>query len=192
MLFDAEQLHAIRLGAVDLAFRRWTRAGVRSGGTHLTAIGQLQIGALSTVAESEITEDDARRAGHPSRDALLAALGARAGAIYRIEIAGLRPDPRIALRDSTPDAAEAGAVVDRLRRLDGRAGAAWTRRVLEVIERHPGRRAGDLAGMVDMDRDPFKSNVRKLKALGLTESLEVGYRLSPRGEAILAMQRARA
>ncbi len=31
----------------------------------------------------------------------------------------------------------------------------------------------------------FKTNVRKLKALGLTESLEVGYRLSPRGRAFL-------
>jgi hypothetical protein len=28
----------------------------------------------------------------------------------------------------------------------------------------------------------FKTNVRKLKELGLTESLEVGYRLSPRGK----------
>jgi hypothetical protein len=28
--------------------------------------------------------------------------------------------------------------------------------------------------------------VRKLKALGLTESLDVGYRLSPRGEALMA------
>jgi hypothetical protein len=30
---------------------------------------------------------------------------------------------------------------------------------------------------------PFKRDVRKLKELGLTESLEVGYRLSPRGRA---------
>jgi hypothetical protein len=37
-----------------------------------------------------------------------------------------------------------------------------------------------------MERLPFKANVRKLKALGLTESLDVGYRLSPRGEALLA------
>ena len=37
-----------------------------------------------------------------------------------------------------------------------------------------------------MDRPAFKLNVRKLKALGLTESLEVGYRLSPRGAAFLA------
>jgi hypothetical protein len=31
----------------------------------------------------------------------------------------------------------------------------------------------------------FKRDVRKLKELGLTESLEVGYRLSPRGAALL-------
>ena len=37
-----------------------------------------------------------------------------------------------------------------------------------------------------MERAPFKLNVRKLKALGLTESLEKGYRLSPRGEALRA------
>jgi hypothetical protein len=36
-----------------------------------------------------------------------------------------------------------------------------------------------------MEKPPFKVNVRKLKALGLTESLEVGYRLSPRAEAFL-------
>jgi hypothetical protein len=31
----------------------------------------------------------------------------------------------------------------------------------------------------------FKRRVRQLKELGLTESLEVGYRLSPRGRAVL-------
>jgi hypothetical protein len=36
-----------------------------------------------------------------------------------------------------------------------------------------------------LELQPFKLNVRKLKALGLTESLEVGYRLSPRGAAFL-------
>ena len=36
-----------------------------------------------------------------------------------------------------------------------------------------------------MERLAFKSDVRKLKALGLTESLGTGYRLSPRGQAWL-------
>lgn len=33
----------------------------------------------------------------------------------------------------------------------------------------------------------FKVNVRKLKSVGLTESLEIGYRLSPRGTALLRL-----
>jgi hypothetical protein len=57
--------------------------------------------------------------------------------------------------------------------------------VLATIATHPARRAGDLAAMLGREREPFKLDVRKLKNLGLTLSLEVGYRLSPRGEAYL-------
>jgi hypothetical protein len=38
---------------------------------------------------------------------------------------------------------------------------------------------------------PFKLDVRKLKELGLTESLRPGYRLSPRGETVLGWLRQR-
>jgi predicted transcriptional regulator len=40
-----------------------------------------------------------------------------------------------------------------------------------------------------MERPAFKINVRKLKELGLTESLDIGYRLSPLGETILEVLR---
>jgi hypothetical protein len=60
--------------------------------------------------------------------------------------------------------------------------------VLELIDARPGVRAGDLADSFGMERLAFKADVRKLKALGLTESLEVGYRLSPRGAAYLSAQ----
>ena len=43
-----------------------------------------------------------------------------------------------------------------------------------------------LAESAGIERADFKLNVRKLKALGLTISLDVGYRLSPRGVALLA------
>jgi ribosomal protein S19E (S16A) len=46
-------------------------------------------------------------------------------------------------------------------------------------------RAADLAASVGRDKPSFKLDVRKLKELGLTESLEVGYRLSPQGRAVL-------
>ena len=59
-----------------------------------------------------------------------------------------------------------------------------------MIENRPATRAGDLfAGVGYPDLHTFKRDVRRLKELGLTESLEVGYRLSPRGAAVLAAAR---
>jgi hypothetical protein len=63
--------------------------------------------------------------------------------------------------------------------------APWTGKVLDLIAANPGRRAGDLAPLVGLETQEFKVRVRRLKALGLTISLEVGYRISPRGEALL-------
>ena len=71
----------------------------------------------------------------------------------------------------------------RLNRLD--RNGAWTRSTLQLIERYPGIVSTTLARHAGQDRPSFKLNVRKLKELGLTESLDVGYRLSPRGEAVL-------
>jgi hypothetical protein len=61
--------------------------------------------------------------------------------------------------------------------------------VLEAIRERPGVRAPDLAASFGRETRPFKADVRKLKELGLTESLPVGYRLSPRGEAVLQAER---
>ena len=49
----------------------------------------------------------------------------------------------------------------------------------------PAVRAPELAASFGRETLPFKIDVRKLKELGLTESLPVGYRLSPRGRAVL-------
>jgi DNA-binding IclR family transcriptional regulator len=54
-----------------------------------------------------------------------------------------------------------------------------------MIAEEPGRRAPDFAERMGLDVPTFKRQVRKLKELGLTESLPVGYQLSPRGRALL-------
>jgi len=101
MLFRQRFLDGIRDGTVTLAFRRWRRPSVRSGGTLLTAAGQLSITSVDEVALTRISEADARRAGYTSREALLAELRARdEGKVYRIELGALRVDPRVALRQS--------------------------------------------------------------------------------------------
>jgi hypothetical protein len=188
MLFRQEFLDGIRRGVVTLAFRRWRRPSVKAGGTLLTPIGKLHIGAIDRVRLGEISVEDARRAGYKARDTLLSELQERSdGDIYRIELGPLRKDPRIALRESSfSEPGEAESVLQRLKRLDARAAAGpWTLPTLKVLNAHPGVRAGDLCRLLNQEKEEFKLNVRKLKALGLTESLDVGYRLSPRGQALL-------
>lgn len=188
MLFRQKFLDGIRDGTITLAFRRWRRPSVRSGGTLLTAAGQLSIASVDEVALTRISEADARRAGYTSRDALLAELRARDdGKVYRIELGALRIDPRVALRQSASlSDTECDEIARRLRRLDERSPhGPWTRATLDLIRSRPGVRAGDLCRLVGLDLQPFKLNVRKLKTLGLTESLEVGYRLSPRGTSFM-------
>jgi hypothetical protein len=81
---------------------------------------------------------------------------------------------------------EVARVATRLARLDAASRRGpWTMTVLHLIARRPGVRAADLAASTGVDTKWLKGNVRKLKELGLTESLAVGYRLSPRGRVFL-------
>ncbi|MFE0756568.1 hypothetical protein ACFW16_21575 [Inquilinus sp. NPDC058860] len=187
MLFKRPVLDRIAAGTVTLAFRRWRRPTVRDGGTLTTLAGVLAIEAVDIVAAGRITEAEARLAGFAGRDDLLASLGPAKGELYRIAFRLQGEDPRAALRrqhDLTDE--DVAALRERLDRLDRSARrGAWTRAVLRLIGERPGMRAPELAARFGRETAPFKADVRKLKALGLTESLEVGYRLSPRGRALL-------
>lgn len=181
-------LDGIADGSVTLAVRRWKRARVRPGTRLRTAVGVLAIDAVALVWPEDITEEDARRAGYTSRGALLAELDRRGDdPIHRVELRHAGPDPRIALRArSNLTDAECEEIAARLARLDARSGhGPWTRAYLELIRERPETRAADLAAGLGRETQPFKRDVRKLKELGLTESLERGYRLSPRGRALL-------
>ena len=188
MLIPKATLQAIRDGTVSVAFRRWPRPRVRAGTKLRTPVGLVEIVAVEEVDAAAISDAEARASGAPDREAALRALARRKGdRIYRIALRYAGPDPRIALRADTDDLA---AVRARLDAIDARSPRGpWTWSVLELIGRHPATRAADLAPMVGRERLPFKADVRKLKELGLTESLEVGYRLSPRGRALLTSAR---
>jgi hypothetical protein len=159
----------IRSGEVTLQFRRWKRPTVRAGGTLRTSLGVLAIDAVDVVTRASRAE--ALAAGFTSVRELMSSVDGRDGSLYRIRLRFVGEDPRVALRSSSD--------VDGLELSD--AGAA----LLRLIAANPGVRAADLAASVGREKLPFKADVRKLKAKGLTESLEVGYRLSPRGEAYL-------
>jgi hypothetical protein len=187
MRFPPDILTAIADGRVDRAFRRWERPRVRAGGRQRTAVGAIGFEAVESVTRDELTDEDARRSGVRSLDELHAFLDRRAtGTIFRIRLRLMGPDPRVALRETLPDERELASISQRLARLDRASShGPWTRPVLETIRDHPGVRAADLAPRFGRERLPFKADVRRLKELGLTESLQVGYRLSPRGRAVL-------
>jgi hypothetical protein len=188
MLIPIRTLEEIAAGRIDLAFRRWARPAVKVDGSQRTAIGVIRFDAVDAVELEQVTDDEARRAGFTDRTALAAELDRhRDGQLYRIRLHREGDDPRIALRESaTLTDGDVAAITTRLDRLDRASSqGAWTRTTLALIRDRPATRAPDLAASVGRETQPFKLDVRKLKNLGLTISLRVGYELSPRGRAYL-------
>lgn len=187
MLLNAATLRGLQDGTVDSTYRRWTTVRVKPGSRLTTRAGVVEVRSLGRVQPAELTEQDAVRAGFDSLARLLSWTQAKgSGDLYRIGLALIGPDPRIALR--TRDDLSGAEITDldaRLGRMDRAAGHPWTRQVLEQIRRRPAVVSTELAAEAGQERAAYKIRVRRLKALGLTESLEVGYRLSPRGEAYL-------
>jgi hypothetical protein len=189
MLFREDVLRGIAAGHVTLAFRRWRRAPPAPGATLRTPVGVVTFDRVDVVDEGDITPDDVRRSGL-SAAALRASLAGE-GTLLRLEFRLSGDDPRIALRARPPGPTELTQIAAGLARLDAAADAPWTARYLEIIAERPATVARTLAATVGAEAATFKRRVRQLKELGLTESLEVGYRLSPRGAAVLAAIGAR-
>jgi hypothetical protein len=189
MLFRGDDVKGILAGDITLAYRRWKRPSVKAGGTLRVPGGVLAIETVEIIEASDVSDKDARRAGRESRDSLLAELAKYPdGQLYRIRFRLAGGDDRVALREQAElSESELDAVLRSLARLDRHGGeaGAWTRKVLGAIARSPGERAADLAATLGYEKMWFKTHVRKLKTLGLTESLEVGYRISPRGQKVL-------
>lgn len=84
----------------------------------------------------------------------------------------------------TPEDVE--AITGTLEEMDASSDhGPWTRRTLQLISEQPGVVSTVLARQIGMDRYAYKALIRKLKQLGLTYSLDVGYSISPRGRAYL-------
>ena len=190
MLVPSKVVEAIKAGRISLIFRRWKKLGVKAGGTQMTQRGVLAIDGVDVVTERQITETDAKAAGFESKAELLGQMFEREGEeteIYRIKVHFAGEDPRKELRQKADlSAAELDDIIARLRKLDaGSQRGNWTQLYLQMIRDQPNIHAAILAEQIGLDIPHFKPWVRKLKALGLTESLRPGYRLSPRGVKVL-------
>jgi hypothetical protein len=206
MLLTMAVLAKIRDGEVDLVFRRWRKPTVKAGGRLRSAAGELSIVAVDVVDHLTVSDADAMRAGFSSADDMRADLFRERSAstsrgrtakpnedsvVYRVQVAFVGGDDRAELRAVRATEEEVEVITARLAAMDARSKrGAWTARTLELIAAWPERRAPELAEMEGLETLVFKTDVRKLKELGLTESLRVGYRLSMRGEQILERHRS--
>jgi hypothetical protein len=190
--FTEDAIEGIVAGRITLTFRNWTRALAKVSSRHRVWGELIEIDDVRTVEAQDVTEAEARAAGAASRAALLTRLGVEPGRqserpIWRVAFHHVGPDDRIERRNEALLTDERRAEIQqRLDRMDrAGAGGAWTAKALRLIATYPGVVSTVLARRVGRDRAAFKTDVRKLKELGLTESLEVGYRLSPLGRAFL-------
>jgi ASCH domain-containing protein len=190
LLFKKAFHEGLSSGAITLTFRRWQKPHVKPGGRYRChPIGVLEVDDVALVHVREITARDASLAGFASRDALIDYLRELGPLdddteIYRVGLHHGGDGDRVQLAleaHLSPEDVE--TIREKLARLD--RGGAWTAQTFALIEKHPQIAASKLAAKVGRETAPFKIDVRKLKKLGLTQSFEVGYEISPRGRAYL-------
>ena len=189
VLLNRPTATGIAEGSITLVLRRWDVARAKAGGTQRTPVGTVRIDAVAEHPGGyRVTAAQATAAGFSSAKAAQTELDRRpAKHTYLISVSFLQPDerPGLAADDALTDA-DIAAITARLDRWDA-VGTPWTRDYLRMIGDNEAVRAPELAERVGMDVPRFKRRVRQLKGIGLTISLGVGYRLSPRGRAFLGL-----
>jgi hypothetical protein len=193
VLLNRAAADGIADGSITLVLRRWDTAGAKVGATQRTPAGIIRIEDVAEYpSHYRVTAAQARAAGYRDAAAAHVALDRRPAKhlyVIRVSYVGADERPALAADDALTDD-DVAMISDRLRRFDSVSTTGpWTRRYLELIRDNEGVRAPDLAAREGLDVPRFKRRVRQLKGLGLTISLEVGYRIAPRGKAFLQLSR---
>ena len=192
MLFAGSDRDGVAEGRITTAYRRWSEARVVEGRIYRTNAGRIEIESVRQVSPDLIADNDADVIAadrQNAKDVRRRLRGKEDWPTFLVKFHLVEgPDPReelAASADFSPEELE--DLKARLAKLDelSRHGA-WTTDTLRLIQSKPAVRAGDLAADLNRETPAFKLDVRKLKNLGLTYSLETGYELSPRGAAYLA------
>lgn len=191
LLFQKRFHQGLVEGTTTLTFRAWSKPQVKPMGRYRChPIGVLEVSAIERVAVRDITEEDARRAGFEAREALVVYLGERSpvtdtSEVFRIVIAHVGDGDRVTVAmDDDLDLGALETLEKKLGAMDARSPrGAWTHATLAAIRARPKVAASQLALSFGCEKLIFKADVVKLKKLGLTQSFEVGYGLTPRGVA---------
>lgn len=189
MLFNSATSHRIRQGEISVSLRKWRRAQARVGGVYyLRPKGAVEVTSLEEYVLGEVSSTDLGNAGFPDLAAAASVLSATEDDVIWVVRFDFRPDAtRPAPDRESASEDELVVLAGKLAKKDKTsAEGPWTHATLALIGRQPGTVSTELAAQLGRDRQDFKRDVRKLKALGLTISLEVGYQLSDKGLSLLA------
>lgn len=189
MLFQRRFHEGIRSGEIRCTVRIWQRPHVKVGGRYALGGGAIVVDKIRETRLDDITAALARQCGFPSLADLMKT--AKHGPGERVFVIDFHYDgkagARLKPKTDAVSAEELAELVERLEAMDRRSKIGpWTLATLRAIEAKPAVLAAKLARSLGRPRDELKRDVRKLKTLGLTFSLEIGYRLTPKGEALLA------
>ena len=179
---NCERQHHTCVAALGCAARK-------AGGTQRKSAGTIRVDDVTEYPGSyRVTAAQARAAGYPDAKTAQKELDRRpARHTYVIAVSYLAPDerPELASDDRLTDA-DVSAISARLDRWE--CGHRAVDAAVPDDDRR--QRGGPGAGPRGARRarvPRFKRRVRQLKGLGLTISLDVGYRLSSRGRAYLRL-----
>ena len=191
LTFRREDRERVARGEITVTFRLWKSAKVKAGKTYRSGFGTIAVDAVDVIPAALVSKRDVRPSGCDSIEAIWDSAGEHTGTRVGPDTLLHRVQFRF-LGDARPDAApvrelDLDTVVARLAKMDRLSTRGpWTMQVLRIIERSPHIPARLLAADLDWERLDFKAHVRRLKALSLTISHEVGYEISDLGRRVIA------
>lgn len=185
MQFTKPFKQRIAKGEITSSFRQWRKPQAKVGGQYnIPPFGAIEVIALRETNLATATQRQISTTGFRSAEALAEYLSVDLNTtLFEVSFRYLGEQDVNKPSTEQLDEAALTKLRSKLKRMD--ADAPWIELALTLIAKQPGTRAADLAPRFDMDTPTFKRNIRRLKSQGLTQSLEVGYRVSERGEQVL-------
>jgi hypothetical protein len=189
--FRREDRERVANGEITVTFRLWRTPKVKAGKSYPTGFGTIDVEDVRVIPAALVSEADVRPSGLDSVEAIWRLAGEHTGSevtpdtlLHRVQFRFLGDAPPTS---SAARVTDLSVVAAKLARLDQRSTRGpWTLATLRLIEGAPRVPARLLAADLGYETPDFKANVRKLKALGLTISHEVGYEVSDLGRRYLA------
>jgi len=185
-LFTAADIERVAAGKLTVTWRLWKYAHVKVGRAYPAGHGAVVIEEVRRVRAADVSDADAKQVGLPDARSLIelvrghkrAAIG-RDTVLHRVRFHYVAEPPK---RPELP----LSEIAKRLARLDAASERGpWTLAALRLIEENRAVVARLLAEEMGLPTLDFKARVRKLKTLGLTVSMPVGYELSELGQTYL-------